>query len=354
MKLPPSSRPARRGVVIAGAYGMDNAGDDAVLTAILAQLRRIDGDMPITVLARNPKTTAARFAVEAVHPLRFLAWHAALRRAALFLSGGGSLLQDVTSRRSLAYYLLTIRAARRRGCAVQLYGCGVGPLIRERSRREVSRTLNACADVITLRDSESRDLLAALGVQQPRILLAADPALALTPAPAERERAAGFVLRFWPGFRERVPDLAAAARYVCEKYKLAPVFLCLAPEDREAARAVCRVLEAQGVPCSVSVDARRVGRMSLVLSMRLHGLIFALREAAPAVGVSYDPKVSAFCREAGLPCLSLADAAEDALRTRIDEAVHLDGESLSAALSALRRRERINGGAAAELLAGED
>ena len=64
MKLHLPSRPPRRGAVICGAYGMDNAGDDAVLTAIVAQLRRIDGDMPITVLAHQPKKTAARFGVE--------------------------------------------------------------------------------------------------------------------------------------------------------------------------------------------------------------------------------------------------------------------------------------------------
>lgn len=38
-----------------------------------------------------------------------------------------------------------------------------------------------------------------------------------------------------------------------------------------------------------------------VVSARLHGLIFAVRAGRPASGVAYDPKVAAFCSEAGLP-----------------------------------------------------
>ena len=344
------SQKHRRGAVICGAYGMGNAGDDAVLAAICAALRRIDGDMPITVLARRPGETALRFGVEAVHPFAVLRWLRAMRRAALFLSGGGSLLQDVTSRRSLRYYLFTIRMARRRGCAVQLYGCGVGPLLREASRRRTAETLNACADVVTLRDEASLEALRALGVTGPRLLLAADPALSLPPSAGEPERAAGFVLREWPGVHGHIGAFAACARHVWETYRREPVFFCLAPGDRAPARAVCDRLEAEGVPCSLSVDSRRVGRMSLVLSMRLHGLVFALRDGVPAAGIGYDPKVDAFCAEAGFPCLDLGAVTGEALCALADEAVRLDGEALAAAAEKLRRRELTNGRAAAQLL----
>ncbi len=231
---------------------------------------------------------------------------------------------------------------------MQLYGCGVGPLEDENSRDAAARTLNDCADVITLRDEESAEELKNLGVDKPRVLLAADPALAGASAAGEREKAVGFALRSWEGFWSHVPDFGLAARYAWETYRLRPVFLCLAPGDREAARSVCEALE--DVPVSVSVDSRRVGRMSLVISMRLHGLVFALRDGVPAAGVSYDPKVSAFCRQAGLPCLSLADAEAEALCRLIDEAAQLDGEELRSSARKLAERERVNGRAAAQLL----
>lgn len=343
-----SGRP-RRGAVLCGAYGLGNAGDEAILTAIVAQLRRIDAELPITVITRRPGATARRLEVSAVHPLRFTAWLAAMGRAKLFISGGGSLLQDVTSRRSLWFYLTTIRLAKRRGCAVQLYGCGIGPLS-EAGQRKTARVLNDCVDAATLRDEDSAALLRAMGVDRPHILLAADPVLTLPAAPGERERSAGFLLRDWPGLRERLPALAACARYVYEKYRLTPVFIAMADGDREPARAVCAALQEAGVPCSVSVDVRRVSRMGLVVSMRLHGLILALNGGVPAAGLSYDPKVDAFCREAGLPCLPLAEAEEDSLTSLADAAAHLDAEKLSSAAAALRQRELANSRMAAQLL----
>ena len=349
-----SARRPRRGAVICGAYGMGNAGDDAVLTAIVAELRRLEQDIPITVLARKPGETAQRFGVSAVHPLRVLRWLLVLRRARLFVSGGGTLLQDVTSRRSLLYYLFTIRCAKRLGCAVQLYGCGAGPLLREDSRRRTADTLNDCADAITPRDADSETLLRRIGVHTPHILLAADPAMSLPVSPSEKEKGAAYVLRDWPGFRERLSDIAACARYIWETYRREPVVFCLSSEDRPAARELCQLLEEEGVPASVSVDTRRIGRMSLVISMRLHGLVFALRDGAQALGISYDPKVSAFCREAGFPCIDLEHVTEERLCALADEAVHLDGEELSAAAERMRRREQINGRVAAELLNGEE
>ena len=57
------------------------------------------------------------------------------------------------------------------------------------------------------------------------------------------------------------------------------------------------------------------------------------------------------CRDAGFPCLALGSVTEESLCTLIDEAAHLDGESLSAAARRLRERERANGRAASALLA---
>lgn len=312
MKFLPSHSP-RRGVVICGAYGMDNAGDDAVLSAIVDELRRIDRNIPITVMARKPKETAARFGIDAVHPLRLHQWLAAMNHAALFISGGGSLLQDVTSRRSLFYYLAAIRLAKRQGCHVMLYGCGIGPLIRKRSRTKTAEILNTCADVITVRDGQSEALLREIGVTAPPVHRSADPALSAAVDGRDRERSIGFVVREWRGFEARLSALAAAAWYAGEAYRLTPVFLCLSPDDRNAARTLCKALEDAGVSCSVSSDARRIARMSLVVSMRLHGLIFSLRSGTPACGLSYDPKVSAFCAEACLPVLDWDALTADAL-----------------------------------------
>lgn len=353
MKIPFHLSPgARQGVVLCGAYGMGNAGDDAILAAVTDALRRLDRDMPITVICRRPKGVARTFGVAAVGRMNVLGWLRAMGSAKLFILGGGGLLQDVTSRRSLWYYLLLLRTAKAMGCATQLYGVGAGPIHHDREQMWTANILNRCADVITLRDSASLAQLKSWGVRGSKRLLAADPVLGAPPqVPAERERKAGFILRSWPDVWGHVPDFAQAVRYVWERYHLPPVFLCLAPEDRRVIGDVCALLE--DVPFSVSTDARRTGRMSLVISMRLHGLIFALSGGAPAAGISYDPKVDAFCTEAGLPMIALRDVTGGDLQDLIDLAMHLDGEHLSVAARTLRAREQMNINAAAQLLAGD-
>lgn len=338
------------GVLICGAYGMKNAGDDAVLRAIIAALREFDGSLPIRVMARKPRETAKTFGVEAAHPLDVLRWLGYMKRSKLFISGGGSLLQDVTSQRSLWYYLAAMALAKKRGCAVMLYGCGIGPVQSEKNRERCVRVLNECADVICLRDAASAQSLAAWGVTG-EILVTADPAFRGKSAGGEREKCIGFALRGWEGFWYRVPYFAAAARHAWERYGLTPVFVCMAPEDIRAAKSVMAALG--DVPCRMMSDSKGLGRMSVVLSMRLHGLIFALTGGASPVGVSYDPKVSAFCEENGLPWESLAAATEESLCGLIDRAVASDPELLAESLERLRRKERQNAAAAWELLSRE-
>lgn len=338
----------RRGIVICGAYGMDNAGDDAVLRSIVQSARAFDGEMPVCVIGRKPKKIAARFGVAAAGRLAIFKWLRAMRKAKLFLLGGGSLLQTSTSRRSLWYYLAVTRLAKKCGCAVQLYGGGVGPVGQARERDRCARVLNECADAVTLRDEKSARTLAEWGVTQLRIVAAADPVFALEAPAGERERSIGFALRPWDGFGEKVPAFARAARYAYESYGLTPVFFALAPEDAAAARRV--MAAAGGVPCRMYADARGLGRMSAVLSMRLHGLIFAVVGGAGCAGVSYDPKVSAFCRENDLPCSRLGDVTAEGLCALIDRAVAADVEALSETRERLRRAERANAEVMWELL----
>ena len=155
---------ARDGVVVCGAYGKGNSGDNAILNAIVEQLHRIDPDLPICALSRKPDETRLCAKVDAVYTFNILRIARRLRRSKLYLSGGGTLMQDATSTRSLLYYLFSIRQAKHAGCRVMLYGCGIGPIDRPRNRRRTARTLERCADVISVRDRYSLETLKALGV----------------------------------------------------------------------------------------------------------------------------------------------------------------------------------------------
>lgn len=364
----------RSGVVICGAYGMGNSGDEAILDAIVAEMRAIDPLMPLTVMTRDPAGASARLGLTAVHTFNFPRFLAVMRRRALYINGGGSLIQDVTSRRSLWYYLFTLRAAKRLGCKVMMYGCGIGPVKRPGGVERTRRVLNSCVDAITLREPDSIEELARFGVTKPEIILASDPALTLPSAPAEEVdaalEAAGaapggkyicFALRLWPGFGEKAGVFAAAARHAHEAYGLTPVFLPINHlDDGQAAALVAEKLgDTPHVllpgPMSSALVIGLMSRMQVVVSMRLHGLIFAAGQGVPLIGVSYDPKVTAFLRCVDAGCVPLEGLEEGELCRLIDGAAARSGDAaaLEENVRKLRAIEHRSMETAARLLGKE-
>ena len=92
-------------IAISGYYGFSNAGDEAMLAAMIEVIGDLAPEAIITVISGNPDDTRRRHGVQAVHRLDVPAVMRLLKRSKLLISGGGSLLQDVTSERSLYYYL---------------------------------------------------------------------------------------------------------------------------------------------------------------------------------------------------------------------------------------------------------
>lgn len=352
----------RDGVLICGAYGKGNRGDNAILSAIVEQLNHVDPEMPITVLSRDPKETRVVASVPAVYTFRPLKSRKILKKSKLYISGGGTLMQDATSTRSLLYYLFSIKQAKKAGCKVMLYGCGIGPIDKKNNRRRTAKVLNECADVICVRDHYSLEFLKELGVTKPKIHLTADPALLTHAENSNYLHLCGleptasyalFSLRPWAGYREE--DMVRAAEYVYKTHKLIPILYCMEPgRDLAVAKSLSskltcphKVLEAgeQGeqILCLIS-------RMSLVVSMRLHTLIFAAGQGIPLVGLVYDPKVSGFLDDLGQKrYLSLSETGGDRLLRLIDQAL-TDQHSVAENVSRLQALAKENEVFAAQLL----
>lgn len=358
----------RDGVMICGAYGRENAGDETLLATIVAQMRQIDPDISICVMTKSPLDAKTRLHINAVSIFDFPAIFHRLGKTRLFISGGGTLIQDVTSTRSLVYYLTATTLAKLRGNRVMLYGCGIGPIIRPKNRRLSSRVLNRSTDYITLRDSFSLQYLQDLQVHKPQIRLTADPAILCKAADPEQVeshlRAIGlepegryalFALRSWAGFSEAVPAFAAAADYVFQTYHVTPVFLAMEPEhDLPVARRVSEYVKAPNHVICPSLDGRLtaglVSHMQIVISMRLHGLIFAAGQNIPSVGIAYDPKVGAFMdylhQNSYIP---LQKVSEPALKRLIDNAFQV-GPNAGKSVDRLRHLAEQNAQIARKLL----
>ena len=243
----------RESIVICGAYGRGNAGDDAILEAIVQEMRQLDPERTICVMSRRPKETRLIYRTNAIYTFNVFSVLRKFRHAALYINGGGSLMQDVTSTRSIWYYCYTLYAAKKRGCKVMMYGCGIGPINRPGNRRMAARTIDASVDRITLRDDNSRALLAEMGVTRPDIRVSADPTIILTPAPREIVNIAleqsgidpngkyiGFGLRNWKGLDTALPEIAAASQLCLRKARPDAGFRTHRVPERPHARRTCR------------------------------------------------------------------------------------------------------------------
>lgn len=339
-----SNQPKRKkdGVLICGAYGKGNAGDDAILKAILAQMKAIDRDMPVYVMSHDPAQTRLRYHVGAVHVFDPFAFWPLMRRCRLFISGGGSLIQNETSTRSLAYYLTTIRMAHAAGCRVMMYGCGIGPVSGETSRRRTAQVLNDCVDAITLREDLSRRELADMGVTKPAVSVTADPALLLQPASVGAVDSyflsndldpdgayAMFVLRPWKNLEAHLQSIVETADYVKKTYGLQPVFVALEPtRDLPVNQRAANMLPGGAVvlpaPHDEQLTIGMMKKMRLIVSMRLHALIFASSVGAPLAAISYDPKVSGFMAYLGQKhCMELENVTTESLRKLVEAAMQV-------------------------------
>lgn len=272
-------------LLISGYYGFGNLGDEALLSGLLTGLRA----HTITVLSGQPGNTRALHGIGAVHRLRGLP--ALLHHDAL-LSGGGGLLQNKTSARSLRYYLGVITLAKRLGKRVVVYGQSVGPLSPD-GEKSVARALRGVP--VAVRDGASQRLLAQLDIPA---TLVADTAL-LLPKPLYEVAEHAPVLLIPRG---GLPEVTAALARLAEALHRGGVpvtGIALHPSEDAAALAELPPSVARLEALTPQAALNLIAESRHVVSARLHGLILAARARRPFSGIAYDPKVAAFVAETG-------------------------------------------------------
>lgn len=351
---------------ILGYYGYGNCGDDALLHAILKDIYSIRPYFSPTVLSHKPARTAQDYGVRSINRFDIFAVRKLFSKTKLFIAGGGSLIQDVTSTKSLLYYLYVIRLAKKKAVPVMLYGNGIGPINKPFNKKLAAKVLNT-VDVITLRDFESMQLLKDMGVTTPKIKITADPALSLTVGNTENakqilkkyglqdgEKFFCLSVRRWKNMGNAAETFADICTRVYEQYGLTPVIVPMQySKDMPISR---EIAELAGCRCVLVDESLTADDILAILSLseaavtvRLHMLIFGTLLGVPVLGVDYDPKVSSFQKFAGLErCLtpeSLANgtyaAITDDFFAKRSEIAQSIGERLPSFKDAARENARI-------------
>ncbi len=305
-------------IVISGYYGFKNAGDEAMLYSILRAVRSIDPAAEVTVISGKPEQTEKTFGVRAVPRFGGFSIFRKLCAADVLISGGGSLLQDVTSSRSCLYYLSLIWTAAILGKKVMLYAQGIGPIRRQWVARLMRYVLSQ-ADAITVRDETSEQFLKTIGVTAP-IYTTADSVFFLTKEETETGRAilcaagvpenkkiVGLSVRNW---KDAAMWTKAFATYIekMAKEDVSLVFIPMQhPDDTRMAKSLCgdnfeNVYFLDGTYRAEELMSI-IGGLDLLVGMRLHALIFAALSHIPMIGISYDPKIDNFLASIGQEAL---------------------------------------------------
>jgi polysaccharide pyruvyl transferase CsaB len=316
--------------LLSGYYGFDNLGDDALLRLIIARLRTRFVPAEINVLSAQPLQTAHDYGVEATPRLDFAAVKRAIDAADVVLSGGGGLLQNATSLKSLLYYAGIIRSAVHAGKPTLIFAQSIGPLDfwGKQTVREFCKGVTAA----TVRDERSRELLASL-LPAVEIERTADPVFLYDPpdAPFDLE-ASGLgaaadplvivAVRKTAHFNDCATMIAAAADRLAGRFDARVAFVPFGGiADAEAATLVIRKCRSR--PALVPLEgldaiAAAIARARLVIGVRLHALILAARFGVPFLAVGYDPKVGALCDDLEYPLEALWAPGQKALPERAE------------------------------------
>lgn len=346
-------------IILSGYYGFGNIGDDALLYSILFNLKSIEKDIRILILSRNPVETASLLGVDSISRFNLFEIISTMKKSDLFIYGGGTLIQESTSTRSLLYYLGTMYLAKRLGLGTMLYANGVEPLKKAFNRLVTRKVVNQI-DLITLREMKSRELLRALKIDKPVIEVTADPAVTTYPCPGKRveeifqndaippgRKYLGISIREWQGYEKRfLPIIARYADHMSTVHGYVPIFIPMQwrfVDDVALSRAVMSRMEQPSYILSEYYSAEEImgviGRLDLLVGMRLHSLIFAACCQTPLIGIVYEPKVAWFMEYIRLPRLlaghvsdftleTLLDLTSCVIETAPDIRVHLEKETL--------------------------
>lgn len=307
-------------LLIAGYHGFGNCGDEAILLAMTTNIRAMAPDVEITALSYKPEFTKSEYNVKAVQRFNVAEVLKTIRNSDIVLSGGGTLLQDGTSTRSLIYYLAIIKMAKLFKKRVMLYANGIGPVNGSFNRRLVKAVVNT-VDMITLREKLSEADLRSIGVSKPNIIVTADPAFTLnsiTDREADELLASegvprdgelvGVSVRAWSralGGEDYLEKIAVVCDSLVKAGKNVVFVPMEYPKDLDVSKKVMSKMHEKAYLLINRYNPPQimgiVGRLDLMLSMRLHTLIFAAVKNVPMLGIIYDPKVEYYLKVLEMP-----------------------------------------------------
>ena len=301
--------------LISGYIGFDNFGDEAILKVLTSNLKNI-GAEKITVLSSNPKKTSEIHNVFSAHYLKFLK---PILDTDILISGGGSLLQDITSLKSLIYYLTIIVTALVFNKKVIIFAQGFTPFRTKFGKFLTKFVLKYC-DKIYVRDIKSLELLKSMKIDSE---LVSDPVFGLDVLPKEH-KGIGIQLRNFPTITEDF--LNSLAENISENFKKEEIKLLSLQDnlDLEILEKFSKILKQKGIESkiyknnSIIETIKNISNLEYLIGMRFHANLIAVKSRVKVLGINYDIKVENLAKTINFPLIEINNIKNDQFKNLIN------------------------------------
>ena len=298
-------------ILISGYYGFDNFGDEAILGVLINHLRGND----ITVLSSNPEKTGRTHNVNSLNSFNPKLIVERLPKFDMLISGGGSLLQNVTSNKSLFYYcgLINIMASLKKD--VVIFAQGIGPVKGFWGKLIVKSALKKCK-YISVRDVKSQELLKSWGIESN---LVCDPIFDLNVPTPKRTRKVGIQLRKFASLTDELFD--EIIKQVALKFSDREIeLICFQnSEDEGISKVFLNKLKKKNPTINANIIKNltnkevieKVSEYDYLIGMRFHACLLGLKYGIKTLAISYDPKVETLAKNANIPYLVMDSKKND-------------------------------------------
>lgn len=299
-------------IVISGYYGFGNFGDEAILYTLIQKLKDYDTD--ITVISGNPQFTIANYYVKAIKNFALFKLIYTIKSADVLISGGGSLLQDVTSVRSLIYYLLVIWLGILFNKKVIIFAQGIGPIKNKFAFFITMSILKKCT-FISVRDINSQNLLKNEGINSE---LVCDPIYSFPLKKSESANTVGIQLRSFKNLSEEL--LNNLANQIAKVFSDRKCEILSFQDSIDLD--ICNIFAEKIKKINPNVDVEVISGLSgkdlveklssleYLIGMRFHALLLAMKFGIKSIVINYDIKVEKLAKEYNLPILPLSGSAD--------------------------------------------
>lgn len=295
-------------IVLSGYFGFKNFGDEAILSLLVSKLQK--DKHRLTVISSNPDFTKKQYKhIRSIYTFKIYDIIGAIAKSDILISGGGSLLQDVTSLKSLLYYLFIIFIALVLRKKVIIFAQGIGPINNEIGLFLTREILKHCS-YVSVRDKKSFDFVKDLNTNAQ---LLCDPVFSIGIPEVQKEKVLAVQLRDFKTLTMDFLDrLAQSVVKNFSDYKI-EIYSFQDSIDLSVCQNFKNRLEMLNSDLNIEVFYNMtneeiltgLAKAQYVIAMRFHAIIAGLIAGAKILAINYDSKVEKISVEFGLPILDL-------------------------------------------------